>query len=447
MANFAWAYTGNISINGSILTIQAPNPVSQWTWIMATTTPFFGYDDTTFNANAIPVVSWITEFSCVNAQCPTNNTIPAGTWYVMVKYNTAGTYTEAPDVGTDFFVVDSGGFVSPSSDTSTHFISLLPTLGSTVATTTTVGAEVYANMTDFDSATGGRIHVQFTQDSAFACQNSGAVYDAIATCAGPYAPASPINIDFSTSTANRLISGNYNLSSEITFPGGGNWTGVFTIDQISKPWYFLGLFSSYNTLVSTTTHFTIGQASPMDLARQSIASSSEAFASSTRAGIGAILASTTASLVNACNPFNLGGGFSPGDCITLMIWPGDQALQDDLLIINHTPPWGYVFRVITLLNATTSSTTLPSISYTFASSSPMAVIGEIHFDPFGSLAGAGELINEFKSDRDDSATVWTIMMPIVNAFIYLVLAFMIIHDLTNIHWGESSKSRHDNTRD
>ena len=353
---------------------------------------------------------------------------PNGNTYSMQ----AGDYLVLTDDDTVYSAVPT--------DTSTHFISVSPANGTTTATTSPVGASVHANPEDFPNY--GRVHAHFTQESAFACQNSGAVYDAVGKCSGANAPASPIDIDFSTSTLNRLVSGDYTLSQTITFGGGGNWTGVFTIDQVSQPWYYLGLFSSYNTLVSTTTHFVIGSLSPMDIVRQAVASSSAAFASTTRTGIGAILASTTASLVNACNPF---GGFNPGDCLTLTIWPGEQAVSDDFTIIKQTPPWGYIFRVIDLLNATTSTTTLPTIDYSFASTSPMAVMGNIHFDPFGSVAQAGALIGEMHSDQAGAPTVWTIMMPIVNIFVYLVLIFMILHDLTGIHWGGDKE--HDETRD
>jgi hypothetical protein len=132
-----------------------------------------------------------------------------------------------------------------------------------------------------------------------------------------------------------------------------------------------------------------------------------------------------------------------GDCLTLTFWPGDQALSDDFTIIKETPPWGYVFRVIDILNATTSTTTLPTIDYTFASSSPLSAdIGDIHFDPFGLIQQSGTLINEMHSDQAGSPNVWSILMPIVQIFVYLVLLTMIIHDLTGVYnHGPHKESR------
>jgi len=331
----------------------------------------------------------------------------------------------------------------PITDTysETQFISIYPDNGTTTATTSSVGAKIYANGDDFTNY--GRLHVTFTQDSAFACQNSGAIYDAVVTCAGENAPASPIEVNFED-VLDRLLVGIYDLSTTTTFGGGGKWTGIYEIQQVSSPWYFFGLFHTYNTILSTTTHITIGQLSPMDIARHDVYVASQDQASTTRHGIGAILASTTASWKDACNPFSglswdiLSGNvihstFSLSDCVTLSIYPGDSAISDDFIILKETPPWGYVFRVIDILNATTSSSTLPMINYSFASTSPMATLGDIHFDPFGQIAASGSLINEMKSDRSDGATVWTIMMPVVKIFVYFVLFMMIFHDLTGIH--------------
>jgi len=403
--------------------------------------PIYG-DQTPFIFNASKYYIMIVEVA--------NEGVYDDDWYVngassalLCSLPNVNTFTDCGGLGTTFYdLEDTPTFTPPISDTTTHFISLSPQNGTTTATTSSVGALIYANGNDFPNY--GRLHVHFTQDSAFACQNSGAVYDAVYTCAGSNAPADPIDLDLSTSTADRLIAGTYNLAENITFPAGGNWTGTYEIQQVSTPWYYLGLFNSYNTLVATTTHFTIGQLSPMDMIRAAVASSSAAFASTTQHGIGAILASTTASLATACNPFTFSSNFNLGDCLTLVIWPGQQAISDDFTIIQNTPPWGYVFRVIDLLSATTSSSSMPQIDYTFATDSPMSVMGDIHFDPFGEIASAGTLVNEMTSDRSDHATVWTILMPVVNVFVYLILAFMIIHDLTGIHsHAGNSKPRRD----
>ena len=324
-------------------------------------------------------------------------------------------------------------------DTSTRFISVSPTNGTTTATTTNVGAEVFINSSDFTDE--GRLHIRFTQDSAFACMNSGALYDALNTCAGDNSPHLPFDVDFDDDA---LLVGIYELSRSITFPGGGKWTGVYEIQNVSQPWYFFGLGRSYTTIVSTTTSIVIGQLSPMDEVREVVASSTAAINQITKQGIGAILASTTASLKAACSP--LSWDFNLGDCLVLIVWPGEQAIADDITIIKQLPPWGYAFRLVDILQSNISTTTaLPVIDYSFASSSPMAAIGNIHFDPFGLIQQSGTLIDEMTSDRDTHLTVWEILMPVINIFIILVLLSMMIHDVTGVYKHDAESRRGKNT--
>ena len=331
----------------------------------------------------------------------------------------------------------------PPIDTSTltHFIVTAPVSSSTVPNTTSVGATLYANPTDFDPNVGGRLSITFSNDSSFACINSGAVYDAIATCTGSSSPSLPFTINFDSSSTEFLIGGRYNLYATTTFNTIGAWTGVYNIQQASSPWYFFGLNTTYNTLVTKTVHFIVSTSSVMDIARAQIASVQANIASTTAHAIASVLASTTAQWGTSCQPFS--SSFNMGDCLTLTFWPGDQALSDDFTIIKETPPWGYVFRVIDILNATTSTTTLPTIDYTFASSSPLSAdIGDIHFDPFGLIQQSGTLINEMHSDQAGSPNVWSILMPIVQIFVYLVLLTMIIHDLTGVYnHGPHKESR------
>ena len=325
--------------------------------------------------------------------------------------------------------------VPPITDTSTRFITTYPNNGTTTATTSPVGAKVYVNAstTEFAGAGYARLHVHIIQDGAFACMNSGAIYDAVVTCSGINAPAPPIDIDLSTSTAGKLITGQYDLSLPVTFGGPGKWDATYTIENVSFPWYELGIVPNYTVVISTTTQFTIGSLSPIDIAKTAVASATQAINVLTQQGIGAILASTTAQFGSACNP--IGGAFSAGDCITLALWPGQQAVADDFTILKELPPWGYVFRFIDILNATTSTTTLPTVSYTLATSSPLYQAGltQIAFDPLGALVQSGQLVNEMKSDQATPMTLWQIVMPAVNIIVYLALIFMIIKDLTNVH--------------
>lgn len=357
---------------------------------------------------------------------------PIGDFYaILCSYNiSGGDFTNISVFPRPLHYINGNWYddTGPIPDTSTHFISLTPPNASTTATTTNLGADVFANNNDFPQP--GRLHISAIQDGAFACENSGAVIDAIQNCSGENSPASPFTIDF-YATADQLLAGEYDLSTTTTFTGGGKWNIEYDIQVGSRPWYFLGLVQTFSTIISTTTQITIGQLSPIDVVRANIASSTARVTNLTNGGIGAILGSTTASLAGACVPVSF--SFNVGDCLTLLIYPGDQAIGDDFTIIKELPPWGYVFRFIDIINSPISSSSLPVIDYTFATSSPMSVIGDIQFDPFGSIAQSGALIDSMVSDRANPENVWQIFQPVIQIIVYLTLFGMILHDLTGIY--------------
>ncbi len=327
-------------------------------------------------------------------------------------------------------------------DNSTHFISLAPPASSTVATTTDIGADLYVGGSSVgsDLGPGGRLKVTLTQGAANACVNvSLVIFQFQCQSAGVY--LNNIEIDLPSATSTALISGEYNLSTSTTLPAGGNWTAKYEIQKFFGG-YIFGLFSGYQTVVSTTTLFTVGAPSAIDIEIGNIASSSNAQTKGSAAGIGNILASTTAQLSTVCDIIS--GSFSLGDCLTLAILPDKSALGDDLLTIERLPPWGYAFRFIDILNLPVASSSLPTISYNFSSTSPMAAVGTITFDPFGLIASSSSFLNSAVSDTSGQAeNVWQIMNPIVTIIVYLALFYEIMFELLHIDWnGEGGKKKH-----
>lgn len=328
------------------------------------------------------------------------------------------------DYYTNFSVID--GEVAPQGaffNTTTRFSSTTPANNTTVATSSSVGYSLVISQEDY--VYGEYVKIHFYQDAESACINSGAVYDAVfGGCNDNSAPVGPFDITVPASQVTIFLS---STSTPITFPQGGNWRAVYTL---IKPTFF-GLFNTQIT--STSTFFTVGQPSTMDRTITSIRQATADMASSTRHDLGTILASTTARWKDACNPFQFSSTFNFGDCLTLTIWAGSDAFSENFTIIKQTPPWGYAFRFIDILSNNATSTPLPAISYDFASSSPMSAVGTIHFDPFDLIAQSGTLINEMSSDRSDHLTVWQILMPFVRIFVYLVLAYLIFHDITGVY--------------
>lgn len=138
-------------------------------------------------------------------------------------------------------------------------------------------------------------------------------------------------------------------------------------------------------------------------------------------------ASTTAQISAVCNPFS--SLFGIATCLSsLILPPGDVFVRvyDDFQTL---PPWGYAFRFYDIAsgNATTSTSTLPILTYTSPSNSIFGV-STFSFDPFGTLLQAGSIVNA-TSTSDNPQTVWEIFEPIITIIVYLMLLLMVLHDV------------------
>lgn len=364
------------------------------------------------------------------------SSIPSGEYFYVYSTSTDSVNYSVLYVQAFYFDTDLNELMYSTSTNSvdyftTRFISLSPEFATTTATTTDIGANLYFNSSDL-SGDYSRLHIHLWQDSAFACQNSGAVYDAVVTCAGENSPASSFDIDFDENILDRIISGGYyDFSTSTTFVRGGIWNAEYILQNVSTPWYLFGLVKTYSDIISSSSQFIVGQKSPMDIVREDIDIASNERNEGFQSRVGDILASTTASLSLSCTP--LTSTFDMGDCLTLIFYPGKGAIEDDLLILRSTAPWGYGFRLYDIFkNTPIASTSLPVISYDFATSSQLSDWGNLTFDPFGTILESGELINDFHSDRGEEKNVWEIMMPLVDLFIYFVLFIFIIRDLFKI---------------
>jgi len=235
-------------------------------------------------------------------------------------------------------LVKSGGLWIDNTegfDSSTRFISTIPVSGTTVATTSTIGYSVYVS--DDDYVDGSYVQATFYQDAEFFCQNSGALYDAL------YGACPDIGSSFTigfSETGSRLLEGYNSTSTAYTFPQGGKWVGEYKV----KVPHLFGLF--YTELIATSTLFTVGQLSAIDITRASIASTTRPN------GFTNLLASSTAQVGVTCNP--LSSGFSMGDCLLDVIYD-PQGFDNNLTVLKQTAPWGYAFRFYDILTSTTTT--------------------------------------------------------------------------------------------
>ena len=291
--------------------------------------------------------------------------------------------------------------------------------GQTVATgTNTVGFTAYINPIDYVSGEYFIVHVISEGCYGGRLCPSGVTDYVEPTWSVPN-PTGGGWYEFSSSTDLSIL-GKTSVRVQIVNPPTGWFTPISNL---------LGLTSDTVLLASTSPPFTVGTTTAYDSSQYSIT-----------AAIARLTSTTTAqSVATSCNP--LSSRFNLGDCTSALLWPTTAEMSDNFVTIEYSPPLGYVVRLIDILKNTTATTSLPSISYAFASTSPMAALGNIHFEPFQSIAQSGQLIGELHSDRADNATVWDIFMPFIRIFVYLVLILMIIHDLTGIHNAQVNKRK------
>lgn len=225
-------------------------------------------------------------------------------------------------------------------------------------------------------------------------------------------------------------SGYSTISTTTTFTNTGLTYGSYkVIVPNSTP--IVGFLFSDQTLALKTNQFTVVQKTALDLA----------MGSTTTALISALTTGTTTlNYLQACD-FNL--HFSLAECLMGLVIPSNQVMQSNFVQIRDgflsSFPLGYVTRFVTILSGTATSS-LPTISYTGSSTNPvLGAIGNIHFDPFGSLNDSANILHSAVSDTSGE-NVWEIMEIAVKIVIYLALTFMIIHDLTGL--SKAHKRKH-----
>jgi len=303
-------------------------------------------------------------------------------------------------------VATSSSYIPDSSYSpyDTHIISMTPEEGTTTTNTVNFTLHAYINPNDLSDFTGVKITFhnidqnillsEFSKDDIFFLNRTQA------TSSG----------DFYFASTTNLADGDYRVTAELE---GTTLFGVInplrgtlgTIEEIS-----------HQFIVNQETFLGhISQNSQKDLAGF--------YASST--------ATTSAALAGQCNP--LGGNFGIRECMTFLFIPDAGALSDTLNSLRkgilQKAPIGYATRIVDLI-ATSSTTALPVVSYTWQSDSPLAgktlTLNENTY-----FAQAAALNSEMTSNTDHK-TVWDIFAPIVKFLVYTVLIFAMIHDVTGI---------------
>ncbi len=159
---------------------------------------------------------------------------------------------------------------------------------------------------------------------------------------------------------------------------------------------------------------------------------------------GNLLASTSATTTigDACSPIKASGTFgfefnassSIEVCLGYLFIPDAGQMKDSFDSFKNAvlvlAPWGYLTRFIAIM-ATSSTTTLPSINYTFDSNSPLH--GDTwNIDTNSMIAGGGALL-ESVQNIDSHRTLRDVFYTIVQLIVAIAVVYQIVHDLTGSH--------------
>lgn len=299
----------------------------------------------------------------------------------------------------------------------TKIIAVTPPSGTTIATSTTatVGAKVSINskeLIDALVANNGNWFVQMTITPS-------SVVTGIPTAAGSFDAAFgtkifkfPITtsgtINFSTTTAFTSF-GSYNVTTQIIRPSPYNdfltWWG----------------FGSATVLDATTTSFTV--------------STSTAFQQTVQNAIQNIVNHVTADVPNSCKDLSLSQWISNmGDCINLIFIPSSDDMSRVMADLNAGvfayAPFGYVTRVVNILNGQATST-FPMISASIPNPSNPSTMMTYTFDQNEAFAGAADVLENLTIPQDPSINARAAMDLIVKTIIALSVISYIFYDLAH----------------
>jgi hypothetical protein len=310
----------------------------------------------------------------------------------------------------------------PNPDNSTRIVSFTPSDGfvaTTSAATTTVDFSLHAFISAADIGnflTIKIIYRNIDQNTLLNAPCSG--LDPVGTC-------SVYSFDLFRGQA--TTSGDFYISST-TVLARGNYRVEASLDTATKLGNVnLGAFTFLGATSKVQNHqFIVGSSTFIGNLSQNTFREVDSF-------FGTLPATSTSALAAQCNP--LSAIFGIRECMAFLLIPDAGQLNDAMNNIRvgilQKMPFGYLTRIITLLGSN-GTTTLPVISYTFQSDSPLS--GDtITFDTGSYMNQAAALVAEAKSNiAGDQKTVWEIFQPLIDLIIYLVLVYAMIHDVSGI---------------
>lgn len=312
---------------------------------------------------------------------------------------------------------------APDVDTTTHIQSVSPYNGQIIASSSlpwpfnTTG---YVNDTDWKE--GARIRIKVDRNTD---QQAVGAYLAFQSAFGNYTyeditQAGIFNL--STTSINNTFGinrvGDYKVRWEIQTPG------------IGVHWWILNFNVNYNTLVSTSTSFTVGTSTAIDV----ITTKQTDFLNQLANSTGDQLATCQFSWFNTAVDFSLGSHLMQcfaGIMSYLFVPSPDQmslTVQQIRSGILYNAPWGYATRFVDILQ-NTSTSTLP----TFTAYVPISATAStsLTYDPGDMLDGAASLLDSINANGTDK-NAKDIIAPMIQLFIAITVVLIIARDLMHM---------------
>lgn len=306
-------------------------------------------------------------------------------------------------------------------NTSTRIISMSPEEGTTTGNTVQFALHAYINPDDVGNIV--KINIEFRN------------IDQNVFLAGGFSPSS-----FTVFFGNATTTGDWYIATT-TVLGDGNYRVTATLNTCISAFGACLVntnipFTDIGVSVEESHQFIVNQETFIGhISQQSFRELQAITASSS--------ATSTAALARTCNP--LGGTFDTFSCMSFLFIPDAGNLVDSLNSFKNgfliRVPWGYLTRFVTILSSS-ATTTLPSISYTFDSNSPLH--GDTwNIDTNAMVAGGGVLLDSVEN-VDSHRSLKDVFYSMVQLVVGLAVIFQIVHDLTGSHShvaGEGGKQK------
>lgn len=314
---------------------------------------------------------------------PATNSLSDGDYWLTVETYTGGATYNILYYG--YFSVSGGvpsidnSYVPPPPLTTTHFERIVPYNGEATSTGMVTSAIYgYINSDDLAKAAGGKMVITSVMHRQNPLVNIPTVRQVDITTAGPFEVMGTTTVDTAGIYDQEWVISDGN-GTQAWWQGIANFLGdITTLGQVKTPDAVI--------YTSTSTVFSIGTLSPEQQALFKQATDRTEYTAS----------SSAAYDLTSCGLF--ASNFDMQTCIYSLVIPDSngvhQIMDDAQNGFLTAAPWGYMVRIISLLNASTTSTSsLPVISYTFPSNFPTFGGMNFHFDPYTYMKQASTLIN------------------------------------------------------